>query len=343
MRLIRQIVFTTVLALALATSAGLIFLTSTEPDSYWWKEPITPTTPATLVFVGDIMLARDVEKRLTLEPTGYALSAIKHLFEVDMVVGNFESSIPAKHKPTENMTFRFSVRPDLARELAVGGFTHLSLANNHALDFGADGFVNTKKTLTGQGLQVAGHPSSVSTSSVFRESIASEEIVIVNINATYGYPSLDAVTKALPNSLSDSDLRVAYIHWGDEYELLHNEEQGEYAYMLIDAGFDLIVGHHPHVVQNIERYRDGLIFYSLGNFIFDQYWRPEVQQGLLLIMTKADESWQIDLKPVESATVRVQPREMVGEERVKFLMDLADRSSRSLWADIAKGELLLQF
>jgi poly-gamma-glutamate synthesis protein (capsule biosynthesis protein) len=342
-RLIRPIVLTILLALVLTLTAGVVFLHPSASDSYWWKEPITSPASATVLFVGDIMLARDVEKRLTVESAGYALSAVKHLFGADMVVGNFEASIPSTHKPTENMTFRFSVRPDLSEELSMGGFTHLSLANNHALDFGADGLANTRKILTSQGLQVAGHPSTISTSSVWVENIADEKVVIVNINATYGYPNIDAVLNALPKDISAGGLRVAYIHWGDEYELLHNEDQAEFAYMLIDAGFDLIVGHHPHVVQGIERYRDGLIFYSLGNFIFDQYWRPEVQQGLLLKLTEINEEWQIELKPVESATVRVQPREMVGDGRTMFLADLAARSSRALQGDIAKGVLLLQF
>lgn len=334
-----------------AVFVGGLFLAayfSTVPyaavSSWTLKEKIVevPAPPITIAMVGDIMLARDVEQRLLKQEPGYPLSAIKSSLQADIVLANFEASVPSLHVPTQTMEMRFSVLPALLSRLS-SDFTHVSLANNHALDYGSDGYQNTIKELGLLGIKSAGHPSRVSSSSVFVEEFKTRKVIAVNINATYGYPSLENVKGSLPQGIEEKDLLVAYVHWGEEYELTHNQYQQDFAHALIDSGFDLIVGHHPHVVQDIERYGDGLIFYSLGNFIFDQYWRPEVEQGLLLRLTERETDWRIEVVPVESHTVRVQPREMTDEDRGGFLQSLAKRSSESLKADIAKGELLLQF
>lgn len=306
------------------------------------EETSVPRASVTVTFTGDIMLARDVENRLIAGGPGFALASIKEQLYADMVVGNFESSIPEIHQKTETMEMRFSVLPELVGEL-VGTFTHLSLANNHALDHGHAGYANTVKVLEGNGLEASGHPSRIATSSVMTKEFSSRKVAIVNLNATYGYLDIEDVVPAIPSSLKSDDLLVAYVHWGQEYELIHDEWQEEFAHSLIDAGFDLVVGHHPHVVQDIERYRDGLIFYSLGNFIFDQYWRPEVREGLVLNLTEGEDGWSIGLMPVESETIRVQPRAMTGERRKGFLEELAGRSSKNLDTEIRAGGLSLQF
>lgn len=305
--------------------------------------PIEDKDPFRLIFTGDVMLARDVERRLMNEEKGYALTFLQDRFKGSLVVANFESSVPEIHQPTKNMEMRFSVRPEMLTELSLGSVTHLSLANNHALDHGEAGYRNTMSVLESLGLMAAGHPVTVSSSSVFLEKAGKRKVAIVNINATYRYPSLESVKEVIPSGLETDDLLVAYIHWGEEYEPIHNRPQESFAHGLIDSGFDLVVGHHPHVVQDVELYGQGLIFYSLGNFIFDQYWQPEVRQGLLLDLTEGQQGWQIELVPVESQTAHVQPREMAGEERNSFLKGLADRSSANLRSDIAKGLISLQF
>lgn len=302
--------------------------------------PASATT--TIMFTGDIMLARDVESRLDRETNGYAFAALDSVLRGDLVVGNFEGAIPSVHKPTPSMVLRFSVRPDLAARLAPH-FTNLSLANNHALDFGEAGYAHTKETLEGLGFAVAGHPSRIASSSVFEKRINDYDVLLVAINATYGYPDIKYVLAALPQPPGSYDLPVAYVHWGEEYETTHDARQAAFAHQLIDAGFRLVVGHHPHVVQDIEAYQDGLIFYSLGNFIFDQYWNADVQQGLLLRLVSGQAGGRVELLPVESQTTRVQPREMAADRREEFLAGLAERSSANLRAGIAKGEISLQF
>ncbi len=74
-------------------------------------------------------------------------------------------------------------------------------------------------------------------------------------------------------------------HWGNEYEIHHNSFQENLAHVAIDAGANLVVGHHPHVIQEIEKYKDGYIAYSLGNFVFDQNFSEDTKSGLLLSVT----------------------------------------------------------
>ena len=132
---------------------------------------------------------------------------------------------------------------------------------------------------------------------------------------------------------------IVLIHWGTEYSLKSSPAQQSLAHQLIDAGADLIIGHHPHVVQDIEQYNDKLIFYSLGNFIFDQYFSNEVQQGLLVGLEFQDKQLVFDLLPIQSKLS--QPFLMEGNIRETFLKRLAGRSSPSLSTDIELGRIYI--
>jgi len=99
----------------------------------------------------------------------------------------------------------------------------------------------------------------------------------------------------------ESDLVIVNIHWGVEYEHFFNPYQKEWGRALVDAGADLIIGHHPHVVQGMEIYKGKPIFYSLGNFIFDQYFSEATQEGLALDINYKDGELTINFLPYKSA------------------------------------------
>ncbi len=312
---------------------SLPILWADEPNSLLSQKS---DEPISVIFTGDVMLARDVEMRLLREERGYALSAIKDTLKADAVVMNFEAAVPESHVQTQFMEMKFSVRTDLISELSLLSPIYLSLANNHSLDYGAVGYDNTVRVLEEAGFKPYGHAVSISTSSLSVIEKNGQRVLMLHINATYGNPDISLI-KNIVKSAGPANLTVAYIHWGTEYEPLNDNAQENLAHSLVDNGFDLIVGHHPHVVQNIEKYKDGLIFYSLGNFIFDQYWRPEVQEGLILKLLGDERGWKVELIPVESLTVRVQPRLMLGEDRQIFLEGLASRSDRELAEEIVFG------
>lgn len=295
-----------------------------------------------IFFLGDIMLARDVEKRLRSKTPAYAFEELQILKEADYVLGNFEASIPPVHVPTPDFAMKFSVDPEMLEVIEVGGVTHLSLANNHALDYFEEGYRHTIGTLKSRGFEAFGHPLRVNEESVSYVSIDGHDIALISLNATYGELP-DAWMEVLETASEASDTQIAYIHWGPEYELTHSESQETLGHDLIDAGFDVVIGHHPHVVQNVEHYKNGIIFYSLGNFIFDQYWDDDVSEGLALELILGTDSLIFRLHPVETKTTRVKPRLMVGEEKNAFLDELSNHSSPTLKAGIKEGVIALQF
>lgn len=297
-----------------------------------------------IVFIGDIMLARSVERSLLTLPKEYAFLGVKQWFKDKSVIGNFEAAIPVVHEPTPNFTFKFSVTPQLLPILSEAGIKYLSLANNHALDYGTAGYKNTFEELEKQGIIPFGQPSTISDSSVVYIKINNKKVAIIGITNLFGNPSETIWWPIFDEAIKNSDLQVVYIHWGNEYESVHSESQMKLAKQFIDAGIDIIVGHHPHVVQDVWRYGDGLVFYSLGNFIFDQYWEDAVLNGLALDLCPEDEnSWQVKLVPVESKSVRLQPHEMADKEKETFLASLATHSDPALADDIKKGTISLQF
>ncbi|MEI6309815.1 MAG: CapA family protein, partial [bacterium] len=140
-----------------------------------------------------------------------------------------------------------------------------------------------------------------------------------------------------------SQFLVIFFHWGEEYQGHSSPEQQQLAHQAIDSGADLIVGSHPHVVQEIERYqgqdsgRSGLIVYSLGNFVFDQYFSVETQQGLALGIEYSPGKALIRLFPLTSELSQV--RLMDDQESKAFLETLAQASDQTLVDQIRTGRI----
>ena len=136
------------------------------------------------------------------------------------------------------------------------------------------------------------------------------------------------------------------VHWGQEYQIKSSVFQQKLARKIIDSGADLIIGHHPHVVQEIEIYNNKLIFYSLGNFVFDQYFSEQTQQGLAVALeiypVRNNDSNRVNpnkniykLFPIQSKLS--QPFLMEQNQAEKFLEKLSKRSSKDLTEEIKKG------
>ncbi len=293
----------------------------------------------TIIFGGDVMLARDSESKIRELGGDYLFSGIIDLLTDKIVVANFEGVVPEVHTRTPNGEMRFSVASEYLSYLSDAGFTHLSLANNHAFDFGQSGFDNTLLELSKNNFEVFGNPDLVSTSSVSYIELSDKTLAIIAINDVGGGSYLLDMVETVQEAAKNSDLQVAFIHWGDEYKLLHNERQEEVAHTLIDVGVDIVVGSHPHVVQDVELYNHSLIFYSLGNLIFDQYFSDDVKEGLLLEMLLDENTVDLVIYPVETHTRPASPALMTGEVREMFLKELAERSSASLKDQILMGKI----
>lgn len=283
---------------------GLLF----APDFIYkhFEEPTVPVSePVRLFFVGDIMLARDVENYLDREGALYPFVHIADLLaSYDTVIGNFEAVVSEPHVKAPSFTFQFSVRPEYLAGLKEGGFHILSLANNHSSDYGNAAVELTKRLCLEYRLHCAGTARSAES---FVYEVGDMKVGFLFANTTWNTESVESLAEDMRVLAQRSDIQIAYIHWGTEYELVHNTGQEVLAHALIDAGADAVIGHHPHVVQDVEFYKEKPIFYSLGNFIFDQYWNEDVQTGLGVEMVIEDTDIRYHSIPFTRKDSRNQP------------------------------------
>ena len=273
--------------------------------------------PATLLFVGDIMLARDVENYLDREGAAYPFKQISHLLpQYDAVIGNFEAVVSEPHVKALPFTFQFSVRPEYLKGLQEASFDILSLANNHSSDYGNAAIELTKQLCLEYGLRCVGDARRAET---FVHEVHNVRLGFLFANTTWNTESTETLLALMREIATKSDIQIAYIHWGTEYELIHNREQQVLAEGLIDAGADAVIGHHPHVVQDVAFYKEKPIFYSLGNFIFDQYWNEHVQTGLGVEMRIEKDQIEYQAIPFTRKDSRNQPAVMEGENAEALL------------------------
>lgn len=224
-----------------------------------------------ILFVGDVMLDRGVSWQVDRMGEEYIFGNLPNIFkDQDLVVANLEGTItnnPSISRINHNI-LRFTFDPKYSELLKKYNFKVLSLANNHSSDFGNEGYNSTIEYLKAQNMGYFGSS---------RNNLnLSTEIKLDNTNFCFiGYHDLytydeSPVIEEIKNIRNKCDHITVFAHWGDEYMKNPNERQKKLAHSFIDSGADLIIGAHPHVSQTHEIYKDKAIFYSLGNFIFDQ-------------------------------------------------------------------------
>ncbi len=294
-----------------------IFFIPTATSSVLEAATIPPpkpvaTTPIpknfTLLAVGDIMVGRTVERLMAANGADYPFARLGNLFaDTDVVFGNLEGPITDPHHPTPNGSTRFSFVESTAQTLADHGFNVVSLANNHTLDWGQSNYDLTAKTLDQAGIKHFGHYSNEAYDSIQLDQ-GDITTTLVGFNliqpAFNEKAALDWVKKV--DAEREGDLLIASVHWGTEYTHQPSTQQKNFAHHLIENGVDLIIGQHPHVVQGIEQYQEKLIFYSFGNFIFDQYFSQPTQESLA-VKFSFEPNHQLSVNIIPLALPKSQP------------------------------------
>ncbi len=305
----------------------------------------SPKPTANLLAVGDIMLGRFVETLWKEKGEDYPFVNIRESFaSYDTVIANLEGPIPEEHVQTPLMGFDFSFASSTVKTLKRNGVDIVSLANNHTTNAGDAGFIATRKYLSAADIQYFGNPVRQTREGVLATEVNGVPLVLVGFNATFPSFDLDEaalLTKQVRKEFPDRFLLV-FMHWGDEYQLVGNATQKQIAHSLIDDGADVIIGAHPHVVQHIEQYNGKIIFYSLGNFIFDQYFSKDVQEGLMVALhidSANIHNPTFELLPID--IVRSQPKLMLDNKKTIWLTALAKRSDAALRPQIEAGALSL--
>ncbi len=248
----------------------------------------------TLMFGGDMMFDRYIRIRSDKMGKEGVFEVVRaKLLAADMVVANLEGPITSNRSKSagsvagEARNYVFTFDPAWAKVLAGENIRLVNIGNNHILNFGESGLVETRRLLWDAGVKFFGDPMDES----FRAYVASlcgKRVGFVSFNQFYE----DAERRTLADIdrlLPAVDTLFVYTHWGVEYVPATAEEK-RLAHLFVDRGADAVIGSHPHIVQEHETYRGKTIYYSLGNFVFDQYFSPETTHGLLVEVSVASDN-----------------------------------------------------
>ncbi|MCR4312065.1 MAG: CapA family protein [Candidatus Uhrbacteria bacterium] len=268
-------------------------------------EPV-PAPKLTLFFTGDIMLARGVEWRIGQEGINYPLeNMVEIISAADIAIGNFEGTIREVQNVEPGYTMSFDTTPALAQMVIDSGFDVLSLANNHGDDFGPSVTTYTRDTIEALGAFPVGDPSD-SANNIARIDRNGFALSIIGYHA-FG-EEYSTIVEAIALEKAAGRFVIVFPHWGPEYESTpHASAEVEPAHAFVDAGADLVIGAHPHVIQTIETYNGVPVIYSLGNFLFDQDWSVPTQQGMTVLVTLTDNDITLDFATVQVSLQKTTP------------------------------------
>lgn len=247
------------------------------------------TEPASLkiLVVGDMMLDRNVRNLINKKSFDTFFSGVKELVQsVDIAVANLEGAFtpyPSVTASLKSKELQFTFDPAHAPAVADLGFDILGLANNHSWNFGREGLEMTRRYIGGAGMLYYGDPNN---STEISTVITKNGITIGFVGFhEFHYVNFDKVFLEIARLRPLVDVLIVSPHWGIEYDKKPTEKMVQWAHQFIDDGADAVIGAHSHIIGEKEEYKDKMIYYSLGNFAFDQYFSKETMEGLGLIIT----------------------------------------------------------
>jgi len=304
------------------------------------KKPLS----ANLFILGDMMLDRGVRERMGKYGIEYLFAGIKELLlGHDIVVGNLEgpfTDFKSKTMGVKNAPLEFTFDPSMIPMLKNFGFTLFSLANNHTANFGQDGLKQTRQYLFENNIGYFGDPFNAQEVSKTVK-VNGLKIAFVGFHE-FTYQNLSLVLAEITKMKAETDLVIVFPHWGVEYNKKATRNQQELAHAFIDAGADLVVGAHPHVIEPIEIYKNKPIFYSLGNFVFDQDFSYDTTHGLVLELLYRKNKSVYRLIPI--SVIKSEVKIATEPDRMTMLDSLADLSQvpEDLKVQIRSGEIVLE-
>lgn len=291
--------------------------------------------------VGDIMLARYVEKKIrTSKDYTYPFANVEQaLSQADITFANLEAPFfPGSTTPTGSYTFRAD--KESVDGLRAAGFDIVSLANNHTMNYRVPGLQTTLEALMGADIKPVGAGQTIAEANapVYLTAKGRKVAFLAYNDATIAPRRHGEATEETPGIAkidieqmkksvatakeNGADFVVVSMHAGIEYRKAPSLVQKEFAHAAIDAGASVVIGHHPHIVQEVERYGKGIIMYSLGNFVFDQLFSEEVKTGLLAkIILRGDGTVGAEFSPTTNEKT-LQPRILEGQQRIDLLTKL---------------------
>ena len=255
---------------------------------------ISPAAPSsatiTLTFGGDCVLGSEEHTKnkpesfhsfIQAKGMNWPFSGIINILQADdLSMVNLENVLINSARNPERRLHNFRGPTSFTGILTRGSIELVNLANNHFNDYGQEGKNSTRNALRDEGIPFSGQ------SSIYIYEKDGIRIGFAGIRETVFHQGRERIAQEI-RKLQDAGCHyiVYTCHFGTEYETQHNELQTLMAHTAIEAGAHLVIGHHPHVVQGIEEYRDGLIFYSLGNLVFGGNLALTTFDGLMVQLT----------------------------------------------------------
>ncbi|MDD3401756.1 MAG: CapA family protein [Hespellia sp.] len=272
------------------------------------------------------------------QDASYFMANVKSLFEADdLTVANFEGTLTTETARADK-TYAFKGDPSYTEILTAGGIDAVNLANNHSRDYGEQSYEDTKTNLKSAGITYFGYDDTV---------VADVKGVKVGLVGVYELnDGADCVTDMKKNIKKVQEdgavVIIVNFHWGVEKDTKPNEVQVELAHAAIDQGATLVIGHHPHVLQGVEKYKGRYIAYSLGNFCFGGNDNPSDYDTMIFQQTftvTGDEVAQDDVYQTIPCSVssasgynNYQPAILEGDEKTR-VQEKIDERSAALVAD----------
>ena len=289
--------------------------------------------------VGDLMMSSWIIDVVKENGVDYPFDGTRAILSgADIAIANLEAPLTAGGERFADKKYTFKAPPHFISGIAAAGFDVVNMANNHIVDYGCQGVMNTVKTLEEAGVEHcgAGENRRQACSPAFID-VNGVRVAFVGFSMTYPdefwatadkcgtcYPTEERLYRVISECEQQADLTVVSFHWGAEKHKTPRQYQVEYGRKAVDFGADLVLGHHPHVLQGLELYKGRLIAYSLGNYVFASY--SNAAKTSIILKAKIDAGGLVlaKLTPinVHNATVEFQPIPLSGRARKSVIDDL---------------------
>jgi poly-gamma-glutamate synthesis protein (capsule biosynthesis protein) len=287
---------------------------------------------AKIIAAGDVMLGRDLNSEKI-----YPFQNLEGILKsADIVICNLEAPFTLKDKklPKE---ISFKANPENADYLKRAGFDVVNLANNHAMDYQAEGLIDTLEILDKSGIAYCGAGINIENAREIKfieqngikfaflgyTSTYPESMYASSKKAGVAYVKEEWIREDVKKAKNLADIVVVSLHSGVEKNYSPTEKQKKLARLAIDSGANIVLGPHPHVLEGIEKYHDGLIAYSLGNFVFGTKGSAIKESALLEIEVSANKIENYNFIPLDvSDGYRHQPKVAEGKTKNAILRNI---------------------
>lgn len=323
----------------------VLYIVTTNTNIVSFKtDSIKPLT--TLRFGGDVMMTSFFANYIDRYGVDYMWNDVSHLFnEATYSFVNLETSVSTLGVSNKPEGYGFRSNPSTLTGLVNAGIDYVNIANNHIFDYGVDAFFDTLNNLDEYNIKYTGAGANIDDAFLIKYDLVNDlKISFVSATSVLGSAKWEATKDKLglatlkeynydlllnkvAEAKENSDVVVVNLHWGFEYENYPEEYQKTLARRLIDAGATIIVGHHSHVLQGIEYYKNGMIFYSVGNFNFLISTENTQQTAVFEVNLNKEGIQSSKMYPVKIASCKANLLSVGGVEYNKIINNINERSN----------------